>query len=58
MLKQIKKKNENTNKNLKTLVNSVDSAANDLPPNQIPINIFTLIEDLKISKFILFCHCA
>ena len=52
MLKQIKKKNETTNKNLKTLVNSVDSAANDLPPNQMPINIFTLIEDLKISKLI------
>lgn len=51
MLKNIKKKNEITNENILELVNSIDTGASDFTPSDIlPINTFTLVEELLISR--------
>ena len=50
MLKNIKKKNATTNKNLQRLVDSIERTTSESPPESLPINIYTLVENLTISK--------
>lgn len=50
MLKNIKKKNVTTNKNLQNVVNTIERTTLESPPELLPINIYTLVENLTISK--------
>lgn len=50
MLKNIRKKNDDTNQNLLDLVNTIDPPKADIIPSELPITLFTLIDNLTISK--------
>ena len=50
MLKNIKKKNEDTNQNLLELINTIDPPKADILPSELSITLFTLIDNLIISK--------
>ena len=49
MLKQIRKKNEQTNQNLKNLLKKIDPSINE--STLLPITHLTRIHDLVFSKF-------